>query len=166
MSSRYRTTALAVGKIAIVATLCTAAVGIARIATGDREHSETDAAKTDRMTLSKFQEVEVQQYPWGWIRWTMNGQIDEHSNMTFGVVHIKPHQTNPLHRHPKADEILHVVEGSCEHRMGDKWVKMQAGDTIRIPHGVPHNARTLDEACRVVVVYDTGHRQMIPVDEK
>ncbi len=117
------------------------------------------------MTLKKVGDVELHEYPWGSIRWTMNSQLDANSKMTFGVVLIKPHQTNQLHLHPKADEILHVVEGSCEHRMGDKWVKMRTGDTIRIPHGIAHNARTGDEPCRVVVVYDTGQRVMVPVEE-
>jgi quercetin dioxygenase-like cupin family protein len=117
------------------------------------------------MTLTKLDDVELQEFPWGWIRWTMNAQLDGNATMTFGVVYIKPHQTNPLHVHPTADEILHVVEGSCEHRKGDQWVKMGPGDTIRIPRGVPHNARTGDEHCRVVVVYDTGRRTMVPVQE-
>ncbi len=131
----------------------------------DAQANQTQPVAVDQMTLSKLADVEVQEFPWGTIRWTMNSQIDAKSTMTFGVVYIKPQQTNALHLHPKADEILHVVEGSCEHRMGDKWVKMKVGDTIRIPHGIAHNARTLDEACRVVVVYDTGQRKMIPVEE-
>jgi quercetin dioxygenase-like cupin family protein len=117
------------------------------------------------MALKKYADTEVQEFPWGWIRWTMNSQIAPSATMTFGVVHIKPHQTNPLHIHPQADEILHVIQGSCEHRLGDKWVKMTVGDTIRIPRGQAHNARTLDEPCRVVVVYDTGQRTMVPVEE-
>jgi quercetin dioxygenase-like cupin family protein len=131
--------------------------------TSQGDEQEAKAVQQD-LTLTKFGEIEVQEYPWGWIRWTMNAKLDGNSKMTFGVVYIKPNQTNPLHLHPQADEILHVVEGSCEHRMGDKWVKLQPGDTIRIPKGIAHNARTLDEACRVVVVYDTGERKMVPVD--
>jgi quercetin dioxygenase-like cupin family protein len=136
---------------------------LASASQGDEQPATSPTQPAGQMTLKKFHDVEVQKYPWGWIRWTMNAAIDNDSGMTFGVVYIKPHQTNPLHLHPKADEILHVVEGSCEHRMGDKWVKMVPGDTIRIPHGVEHNARTLDQACRVVVVYDTGQRKMVPV---
>lgn len=124
---------------------------------GDETPSRIQPVAADQMTLKKLADVEVQEYPWGWIRWTMNSEIDANSKMTFGVVYIKPNQTNALHLHPKADEILHVIAGSCEHRMGDKWVKMNTGDTIRIPHGIHHNARTKDESCRVVVVYDTGH---------
>lgn len=150
-------------------TICTlvASLSIALSATtqGDEAAAATKPAVADQMTLKKLADVEVQEFPWGTIRWTMNAQLDPNSKMTFGVVTIKPHQTNALHLHPHADEILHVVEGSCEHRMGDKWVKMNAGDTIRIPHGIAHNARTLDKACRVVVVYDTGQRTMVPLEE-
>jgi len=166
MSTRHQLPISIKTALPIIAVACAAVIGMGHGPRADKEERRLEAASADQMTLKKFRDVEVQEFPWGWIRWTMNGQIDNHSNMTFGVVYIKPHQTNPLHRHPKADEILHVVEGSCEHRMGDQWVKMQAGDTIRIPHGVVHNARTLDEPCRVVVVYDTGQRQMIPVDEQ
>jgi len=118
-----------------------------------------------KITVQEFDKVEVQQYPWGWIRWLMNSQIDPKSEMTFGVVFIKPNQSNPLHLHPNCEEALHVLEGSCEHRLGDKWVKLKKGDTIRIPQGAHHAARTGDESCRAVIVYNTGDRQFEPVGE-
>lgn len=117
------------------------------------------------ITLQKFDEVKVQEFPWGWIRWLINDQVDPAAEMTFGLVFIKPQQTNPLHVHPNSAEYLHVLEGSCEHRVGDRWVTVKAGDTIRIPAGVKHNARTKDEPCRAVIVYNTGKRQMVPVQE-
>lgn len=117
------------------------------------------------ITLQKFDEVKVQEFPWGWIRWLINDQVDPAAEMTFGIVYIKPQQTNPLHVHPNSAEYLHVLEGSCEHRVGDRWVTVKAGDTVRIPAGVKHNARTKEEPCRAVIVYNTGKRQMIPVQE-
>ncbi len=124
-------------------------------------------AKPDavQISLQKFDQIEVQEFPWGWIRWLMNAQLDPDAEMTFGVVYIKPQQTNPLHVHPNSAEFLHVIEGSCEHRIGDRWVTVKAGDTLRIPQGVKHNARTKDEACRAVIVYNTGKRQMVAVPE-
>ena len=101
--------------------------------------------------------------PWGSIRWVMNAQIDPAAEMTLGVVYIKPHQENPLHLHPNSAEFLHVLEGSCEHLVGQEWVKLKAGDTVRKPKGVPHRARTGDEGCRAVIVYNTGTRQMVEV---
>ncbi len=152
--------------VAISLLLVLAGVNRGIFAQGDKPADATKTGETQQMTLKRLSDVQSQEYPWGWIRWTMNAEIDPRATMTFGVVYIKAQQTNALHLHPNCDEILHVVEGSCEHRMGDKWVKMGVGDTIRIPRGAVHNARTLDEACRVVVVYDTGTRQMVPVDEK
>jgi len=122
-------------------------------------------ADAERITLQKFDRVQVQEFPWGWIRWLMNAQADPDAEMTFGVVYIKPQQTNPLHVHPNSAEYLHVLEGSCEHRVGDQWVTVKAGDTLRIPQGVKHNARTKDEACRAVIVYNTGKREMVVVPE-
>ena len=117
--------------------------------------------------MQPFEKVETLEYPWGWIRWTMNAEADPEAEMTFGVVYIKPHQVNPAHIHPNSAEYLHVLEGSCEHLVGTKWVKLKAGDTLRIPKNVPHRARTGRQACRVVVVYNTGKRQFVEVkDEK
>ena len=140
------------------------ASGAAGLAMADEDGAK--ACSKAAMTLKPFAEVEKQEFDWGWIAWTMNDQIDPKATMTFGVVYLKPNQTNTFHLHPNADEILHVIEGSLEHRMGKGWAKMGPGDSIRIPKGVPHNARTTDEACRVVVVYDTGAREFVPVEEE
>ena len=127
--------------------------------------SEAKACGKSAMTLQPFNEIEKQEFDWEWIAWTMNDQIDPKATMTFSVVYLKPNQTNTFHVHPNCDEVLHVIEGALEHRMGKGWAKMGPGDSIRIPKGVPHNARTGKEACRVVVVYDTGAREFIPVEE-
>jgi len=73
--------------------------------------------------------------------------------------------SNPLHVHPNSAEYLHVLEGSCEHRIGDRRVTVKAGDTLRIAQSVKHQARTKDECCRAVIVYNTGKRRMAPVTE-
>lgn len=116
------------------------------------------------VTVQHFQDVEPQEAPWGWLRWLMNAKVDPKAEMTFGVVYIKPHQENPMHMHPNSAEYLHVLEGSCQHLVGDQWVTLKAGDTVRIPKNVRHMARTGNEACRAVVVYNTGDRQFVPME--
>ena len=123
-------------------------------------------AEEAAVSVQRFDKVEVLNYPWGWIRWTMNDKLDPDAEMTFGVVYIKPNQENPAHIHPNSAEFLHVVEGSCEHRVGNKWVALKAGDTLRIPKDAPHCARTGKESCRAVIVYNTGRRQFVPVEEE
>ena len=125
-----------------------------------------EEAKALTMTLQEFDKVGGQQYPWGWIRWLMNAEIDPAAEMTFGMVYIKPHQENPLHLHPGSTEYLHVLEGSCEHLVGKEWLTLKAGDTLRIPKNAPHRARTKEQSCRAVIVYNTGKRQFVPLEEE
>lgn len=127
--------------------------------------ADDGAKENPKMSLQAFEDVKPQEFSWGWIRWLMNSETDPEAEMTLGMVYIKPNQSNPLHQHPNSAEYLHVLSGSCEHRLGDQWVTLRAGDTLRIPRGAIHSARTKDEPCRVMVVYDTGKRQMVTVDE-
>ncbi len=122
------------------------------------------SAEEAKLSLQSFDKIPPQEFPWGWIRWLMNSQLDPAAEMTLGIVHIEPNQTNPAHVHPNSAEYLHVLSGSCEHRVGDQWATLKIGDTLRIPKGVVHQARTKDKPCRVMVVYDTGTRQMVPVE--
>lgn len=133
---------------------------LVRIAAG-RETGDEDGA----LSLQAFDAVEPVVFPWGWIRWLMNAEIDPDAEMTLGIVEIHPNQANPVHQHPNSAEYLHVLMGHCEHRVGDRWVEIKTGDTLRIPQGVTHAARTGEEPCRVLVVYNTGRRQMVVVDD-
>jgi len=124
------------------------------------------AAEEMKLSLPAYDKIPAVKFPWGWIRWVMNAEIDPSSEMTLGIVFVEAHQTNPLHIHPNSAEVLHVLSGACEHRLGNRWDKLQAGDTLRIPKDVPHQARTQDSPCLVMVVYNTGKRQMVPVESK
>jgi len=114
--------------------------------------------------LQRYDEVKPQEFPWGWIRWLMNGQIDPQAEMTLGMVHVEPKQNNPLHVHPNSAEYVHILSGTCEHLVGDRWVTLKKGDTLRIPKGVTHMARTGDQPFLAMILYDTPARQMVVVD--
>jgi quercetin dioxygenase-like cupin family protein len=123
------------------------------------------AAEAGKFTIQPYDQVQPQKFAWGWIRWLMNAQIDPQAEMTLGIVHVEPHQSNPLHVHPNSAEYLNVLSGACEHRVGDRWFALKTGDTVRIPRGVVHGARTHDQPMLAMVLYDTGKRQMVPVNE-
>jgi quercetin dioxygenase-like cupin family protein len=124
-----------------------------------------DAEEAAGVSLQTFEKAKPQEFAWGWIRWLMNAQIDPKAEMTLGIVHVQPNQSNPLHVHPNSAEYLHMLSGACEHRVGNRWVPLKTGDTLRVPRGVPHMARTKGEPFRALIVYDTGTRQMVPVTE-
>jgi quercetin dioxygenase-like cupin family protein len=122
-------------------------------------------AADDKTRLHRSEQVEPEKFPFGWIRWLMNGQIDPLAEMTMGIVHFEPNQTNVLHVHPNSAEFLHMLSGTADHLIDGKWVTLKAGDTLRIPKGVPHQARSTDQGYEALIVYDTPTRVMVPVKE-
>ncbi len=148
--------------------LCTAVASAAVTAWLTASESSADpTAVTGQqpISLQRYDQVQPQQFSWGWIRWLMSAQIDPRAEMTVGIVHVEPNQSNPLHVHPNSAEYIHMLSGACEHRVGDRWVAIKTGDTLRIPKGVLHMARTTDQPFRAMILYDTGTRQMVPVSE-
>jgi quercetin dioxygenase-like cupin family protein len=140
-------------------------VGTIVLAKAERSESMFDAKAMARM-LQSFDKVEVQKYSWGWIRWLMNSKLDPKSEMTFGVVQVNAGERNPLHQHPNCEELIYVLSGSCEHRLGDQTVTLKAGDVLRVPTGIPHAAKILgEEPMRAVIVYSSGDRQFVLVEE-
>jgi quercetin dioxygenase-like cupin family protein len=80
--------------------------------------------------------------------------------MTFGRATLRAGQTNPRHRHPNCDEILHVVSGRIEHTLGSERFVLEAGDTISLPAGQWHNAKALgDTDAEMVICFSSADRQ-------
>jgi quercetin dioxygenase-like cupin family protein len=116
--------------------------------------------------VTSLDKVPVQEQSWGWLRWLVNDELSPGSPLTVGVVQIHAGQKNPPHKHPNCDEVIYVLSGSCEHRVGDKMVVLHPGDSLRIPRGVPHGAKVIgSEPMKSIVVYDTGKREFVPVPE-
>ena len=74
------------------------------------------------------------------------------AEQTLGVVTIYPGKRNPLHSHPNCDELLYVVSGECEHKLGDEMFHLTPGAVMRIPRGVRHWAKCTSAAPLVAVV--------------
>lgn len=121
--------------------------------------------KVEKAVVEQFEEQKQIDYPWGWIRWMITAKENPGAEMTYGIVYIKPYEMNPLHMHPNCTEYLHVLEGGCEHLVGDQWVHLKAGDVARIPKAVQHMARTRKEGMKAVIVYDSGDRQFVQLGE-
>ena len=47
--------------------------------------------------------------PWGKLTWLASREMGNSTTMTLGHVIIPADQTNPRHRHPNCDEILHLL---------------------------------------------------------
>jgi quercetin dioxygenase-like cupin family protein len=104
----------------------------------------------------------VEPQEWGRLEWMVAGRMGNSERMTVGMCFIDPGQANPVHKHPNCDEVLHVVRGEIEHRVGDQFFPMKAGDTVSIPEGSVHNARNVgSEQAVLLISFSTAHRETI-----
>ena len=62
---------------------------------------------------------------------------------SISVVGWEPGQTSPIHSHPGADEIYHVLEGEGLFNDGRKEVRLGPGDTVIFPAGEVHRVQGL-----------------------
>jgi len=98
--------------------------------------------------------------PWGKLTWLASREMGNSTTMTFGRVTIPADQTNPRHRHPNCDEILHLLSGRLEHSLGDDRFLLHPGDTISIPAGQWHNARALGGMdAEMVICFSSADRR-------
>jgi quercetin dioxygenase-like cupin family protein len=58
---------------------------------------------------------------------------------------IKPGEGVPPHTHTREDEIIHLIEGSCEVFLDGKIYVAQAGAVINFPRNVAHGFRNVAE---------------------
>ena len=124
-----------------------------------------DARTVMQLSVQKVDSVKEVKYPWGWIRWIMNSELDPGASQTFGIVQIDAGKRNQLHKHPNCEELLYVLSGSFESVAGDKKVVMHAGDIIRIPANVPHQGiNNTNEPMRAVISYSSGVRQIVTLE--
>lgn len=107
-------------------------------------------------------QVVVEPQEWGKLEWMVSGAIGNSDTMTVGRCTILPGRQNPPHVHPNCDEVLHVLHGTIEHRLGDQLMPMGPGDTISIPTGTVHNARnTGTEPAVLMISFSSAERQVV-----
>ena len=122
--------------------------------------------KNKGLIVVDSQEVAIDKFPWGKIRWLWNSKIDPNAQQTFGIVRIDPGEKNMKHIHPNCEELLYVISGECEHSFGDKVYHLKKGMLIAIPPGVDHHAVNIgNEPFEAVISYSSPERQMKPVED-
>lgn len=92
------------------------------------------------------------QMSWGYLSWLVGSRVMPDAEQTFGVVTIYPGKRNPLHAHPNCEELLYVISGECDHKLGEELFHLTPGTVIRIPRGVPHWAKCTGAVPLVAVV--------------
>ncbi len=105
---------------------------------------------------------ELNKTSWGQLLWKISDEAMPGAESTFGTCTIQPGLRNPLHSHPDCEEILYVVSGECDHKLGDDIFSLRPGDAIRIPKGVRHWAKcTGDTPLFALIFFSTGQRTAV-----
>ncbi len=101
-------------------------------------------------------------HAWGSLTWLASAARGNAAGSTLGRVVIRSGCSNPLHRHDRCEEILHLLRGTLRHRVGDREVRLHAGDTLVIPPGVVHcGTNDGPEDADMIVSYDSADRDFI-----
>jgi len=107
-----------------------------------------------------------QNMSWGNLAWLVGAAQMPGAEQTLGVVTILPGKRNPLHAHPNCEELLYVISGECDHKLGDELFHLTPGSVIRIPRATPHWAFcTSSEPLLVVVSFSSPDRRTDTLEE-
>jgi mannose-6-phosphate isomerase-like protein (cupin superfamily) len=101
----------------------------------------------------------------GSLVWLCNDRLSPGALQTLGLSTILPGRQNPLHYHPNCEELLYVLSGCGRHRIGDEFVDVSPGTTVRIPTGTVHNlVNTGGEPLVCLIAFSSGDRQTVFLD--
>jgi quercetin dioxygenase-like cupin family protein len=128
----------------------------------DAPHNQPSekTAKEQSSAIRSLAEQPAVDTGWGAITWLVSGEEMPGAEQTLGVVTIAPGQQNPLHAHPNCEELLYVVSGECEHKLGEETYNLKPGSVIRIPRGIRHRARcTSGEPLVAVISFSAPDRR-------
>lgn len=73
-----------------------------------------------------------------------------------------PGHSGEAHRHPNADEVIYLIKGKVEVRVGDETFSLNATDTLAIPGGLSHQIHNPGiEDAELIISYSTGDREYV-----
>jgi len=109
--------------------------------------------------------VQPLEFEWGRLLWLVNDQIAADAELTVGICIIEPGQRNGEHLHPNCEEALYVLEGECDHWLGDEVAHLTAGMMIRCPAHLSHYAvNTGDVPMKALVCFNRADRKTEQVE--
>ena len=97
--------------------------------------------------------------PGGTMTWLMEDAIYPGIGVSMAEMTVDPGETSELHSHDNCAEIIYIMEGQVEQRIGKNWKKLEAGDKCVIPINHAHQTRNMGmETVKMLIVYTAGHR--------
>lgn len=112
--------------------------------------------------LTVRDQLPVDTFPWGTLRWLANDKLSPGSTQTLGLCRIDIGQRNPVHYHPNCEELLYMLSGVGLHSFDSESIELRAGMTVRVPMNVRHNLENIgNEPIECLIAFSSGDRQTI-----
>lgn len=93
------------------------------------------------------------------MEWLADASTLEGLGLSLARMTVLPGQTSPAHRHPNCNEVIHILSGSIEERLGETWTICRMGDTITAPAGCIHQTRcTSADPAILMIAYSDDTR--------
>lgn len=104
-------------------------------------------------------ETRLQESPWGTMHWLVDDALIEGAGLSVARMTLMEGACAERHGHPNCNEVIHLIQGSVEQSVGDERFVMQAGDTVFIARGSPHQSRNVGRGDAIMIVsYSAGDR--------
>lgn len=98
----------------------------------------------------------AQSFEWGTMEWVAQGEA---LGVSLAKMNILPGKVSPADRHDNCNEVLHVLSGAVEQRVGEEWHMLSEGQSIEVFAGDIHQTKNVgaDDAL-VMIAYSSGER--------
>ncbi|MEX1184119.1 MAG: cupin domain-containing protein [Gemmatimonadota bacterium] len=83
-------------------------------------------------------EMEVEPSPWGPHEWLSRPGLTQAEDLLLVRVRMPAGRAHQFHRHPEAEEIIYVLEGTAEQWVGEESRLLGPGESAHIPMDVVH----------------------------
>lgn len=103
------------------------------------------------MYYIKEQDVEGMQLPGRLWKKLVGPEDGDCQNMILGVVTFPPGSDPGTHRHEREEEIIYVISGQGETRVGDQVYPLEPGVTVFTEPGMEHGVKTLGDEPLVLI---------------
>ena len=98
---------------------------------------------------------------WGSLVWMANRHLSG-SSVAVARLILTPGQSGKSHRHPNADEVIYLIRGMVDVRVGEEITQLQPGDALTVPAGLIHRIEnTGSEDAEMTLSYSSGDREYV-----
>ena len=93
----------------------------------------------------------------GWVgmevRWLVTAESVGAEQTVIGRTVLRPGSRHDIHRHPHAEEWEYVVSGTAIKHIGDRSVRLEAGDVVFVPRNEYHGLENASDTDDVVTIW-------------